>query len=375
LTNKVHTMNIYDTQRTFSTKKKCIAYLEKLRWNGKPICPFCASTSITPRKAINRHHCNGCNKDFSVLIGTVFEDTHLPLPKWFLFISLVLNARKGISAKQISRDLKVRYQTAWYCGMRLRCAMVEPINKLQDVVEMDEVYIGGKPQKYRRRKIPYNVAAYSTVTGKTKRGKGADKIKVVGVASRGTDGRVFTKMVESLSARDLLAVLKRYVAEDKTVLMTDENPTYKKFDDIITRHSVNHRKGEYVRGNVHTNTIEGFWSIVKNGIRGQYHVLSKKYLPFYLAEFSYKYNRRNKKNVFEETLKRCVCDDKCTIYYKPIKEVRKIAYPRKKASCGIGSVEARTIEQVALELYAEILASELAQLPSFENFNHETVLK
>ncbi len=362
--------------KKFSTKKKCYDYLEKLRWNGNPICPNCNNDSVTKRKREFRFHCNGCNGNFSVLSGTIFEDTRLPLQKWFILIQIVLNARKGISSKQLSRDLAITYKTAWYCAMRLRCAMIEPINKLTDVVEMDEVYIGGKPRK-RNHKIKENEAGYSNLFTKVKRGRGADKIKVVGIVQRGKNGRVYTKMMEELSSRNLLAMLKKYVDEDNAALVTDEFKSYKQFDKVLPHFTVNHSKGEYSRNGIHTNTIEGYWSIIKNGIRGQYHVLSKKYLPFYLAEFAYKYNRRSKKDIFEETIKNAVCDDKCTIYYKPKRKSTQIAYPRGNngGKCSLGSVEeSKTME--ALEMYAHIIKAELKKIPISElsDFEMEAII-
>lgn len=327
-------MNLIELSAKYNTHLKCVKHLEKVRWNNKPVCPKCSKpTTITSRKGFKtpRYHCNGCNKDFTVLSDTIFEGSKLTLNKWFLLIALMLNARKGISSLQLSRDLKVTYKTAWYSAMRVRCAMIDNTDMLEGIVEMDEVYIGGKP---RKRNVNDNVPDIGNLSfEKPKRGRGTSKTAVVGIVERTGKKRVVTQVKDSLTGRELLAMLKKYVKTDEATLMTDDFRGYKALDKEIERYSVNHSKKEYARGNVHTNTIEGFWSIIKNGIRGQYHVLSKKYLPFYLAEFTYKYNHRlDKSTNFDDTISNTVCDDKCVVNYKPKKDVRKIAY-RKKPKC------------------------------------------
>lgn len=280
-----------------------------------------------------KHHCNTCNKDFTVLMGTIFEGSKLPLQKWFMLISLMLSARKGISAKQVQRNLEITYKTAWYSAMRVRCAMLDDADMLEGIVEMDEVYIGGKPRKRNKLGvIEDSMAVLSSVsTEKPKRGRGTAKVPVAGIVEREGKKRVVTKVMDGLPGRDLLRMLRRYVNESNAVVMTDEYRGYNKIDEVMQHLTVNHSAGEYVKdGVIHTNTIEGFWSIIKNGIRGQYKVLSKKYLPFYLAEFSYKYNRRNdKKKNFDETIEKVVSEEKCAVNYKDKKPVKQLAYPRK----------------------------------------------
>lgn len=330
-------MNTYSIARKFPEQKDCIEYLESLRWpKEKVVCPYCGGTNNVKLKKELRHHCNvnGCKRTFSVTVGTIFEDARLPLPKFFLLAALMLDARKGVSAMQLSRNLEISYKSAWYGAMRIRCAMVETITDLEGIVEADEAYVGGKPRK-RNRKISTgadNEAVLNQLSTNpkdiVKRGRGTKKIPVVGFVER--DGRVVTKMTERLTSRDLLSMLKRFVNEDRTVMVTDEYKGYNKFDEIVQHLVVKHSAKEYVRDEAHTNTIEGFWSIVKNGLRGQYHVLSKKYLPFYLAEFSYKYNRRNKQKIqFEAFMRDAVSEEKVMEHYKPETEVKEIVYPRK----------------------------------------------
>lgn len=353
-------MNLIQLQKKFNTHLKCIRHLEKVRWNNEPICPHCESDRVTKRKfnslrqkhgATPIYHCNSCNRDFSVLTGTIFEASNMPLQKWFMLISMMLNARKGISAMNIMRNLGVTYKTAWYSAMRVRCAMLDQATMLEGIVEMDEMYVGGKPRKRNPKsgKMDDSIAGIGSrdlstddwKTRKNKRGRGADKIKVVGMVERGEDGRVAMRVQDSLTGQDLLRTLKRYVNTDKekTTVMTDDFRSYKVFDRLMLHYTVNHSEKQYVRymkgvkDSIHTNTIEGVWSIIKNGIRGQYHVLSKKYLPFYLAEAAYKYNRRSfykKEKAFDETIINAVNDEKCSVNYKPKKYPKFLAYRRRK---------------------------------------------
>jgi len=145
-------MNIVIIYEKFSAEADCIAHLERVRWHGKPVCPYCKSDRTTPIKSEQRHHCNSCNTTFSVTVDTVFHHTHLPLQKWFLAISLVLNAKKGISARQLARDLEVNKNTAWYMGMRIRNAMFEQGELLRGICEMDETYTG--PRRPRKGNFP-----------------------------------------------------------------------------------------------------------------------------------------------------------------------------------------------------------------------------
>ena len=140
----------------FTTQDSCIEYLEILRWNKKPICPYCKSNNSTPMPNEKRHHCNNCNTSFSVTVGTIFHKTKLDLQKWFLAITLILNAKKGISARQLSRDLNVNKNTAWYMGMRIRRAIIEQKELMNGFIEIDETYVGGKPRK-TNNKIQYKI--------------------------------------------------------------------------------------------------------------------------------------------------------------------------------------------------------------------------
>ncbi len=350
-------MNLIQLQQKFNTHLKCVKHLENVRWGNTPICPYCDSDNIYVRGKKRkfkknrtehlyktpRYFCNDCRRDFTVLTGTIFEASKMPLNKWFTLIALMLNARKGISAMNLMRDLDVTYKTAWFAAMRVRCAMLDQAGLLEGVVEMDESYFGGKP---RHRNTPDNVANlganefhtddWKVDRRKFNKGRGTDKVKVVGIVERGKDkGKVALKVQDSLTGADLLRMLKQYVNTKKATVMTDDFRAYNAFDKVIQHYTVNHSNKEYVKhikgikDAIHTNTIEGVWSIIKNGIRGQYHVLSKKYLPFYLAEAAYKYNRRGKKEAagaFDETIENAVTDEKCEVNYKPKGNVEKIVY-------------------------------------------------
>lgn len=336
-------MNLSQLSVKFNTQEKCVEQLELVRWQGKPCCVHCESTNLTKRKNSIKWHCNGCNRDFTVLYGTIFEESRMPLPKWFQLIFLMLNAKKGISAMQIHRDIGVTYKTAWYSAMRVRCAMLDWGEMLEGIVEMDESYVGGKPRK-RNHASADNTANLSNLYGKddkrVKRGRGTKKVPIAGIVER--KGRVVAKVMDRLTSKELIALLKKTVKTKESTLMTDDFRSYNKMDELIERFVINHSSKEYARGAVHTNTIEGFWSIIKNGIKGQYHVISKKYLPFYLAEYCYRYNRRQLtvSDSFEETLDNAVVNEKCFNDYKPKGDVKRIVYPRKKkksvkARCGV----------------------------------------
>jgi len=321
-------MNLSTLSKKYNTQAKCVSYLEKLRWENEPTCPFCNDKEhITKRKNSIRYHCNACNNDFSVLIGTIFEDTRLSIPKWFQLIMLMLNAKKGIAAKQLMRDVEIGYPTAWFAAMRVRCAMIDDCSKLQHVVEMDETYVGGKP----RKRYPKNDASPNISRVYDKRGRGTKKIPVVGIVER--KGKIVLKVIEKLTSRNLLAMLKDNVTIDKTTtVITDDFKSYHKFDEIVKHLTINHSKGIYVQGSTHTNNIEGFFSILKNSIRGQYIAISKKYLPFYLVQAQYIFNNRNYEgDLFEDYLKSAVSHHKCMLNYQPIKEAKKIFFDTCKA--------------------------------------------
>lgn len=292
-------MNIIEIFEKFPTQESCIKHLESIRWPDKVYCTYCNSDNNYPVKSELRHQCKDCGKSFSVRVGTMFHATRLPLQKWFLAISLILNAKKGISSRQLARDLKVNKDTAWSMGMRIRDAFSQDKMLLKGIIEMDETYIGGKPRPSGKKKDDDDDSP-----PKNKRGRGTKKTPVVGMVER--QGNVKAVVVDKsmLTSKDLNALIRRNVHPQGSVLLTDEYRGYNKVSDILKHYTINHTF-EYVNGEIHTNTIEGFWAIVKRGIVGQFHKVSVRYLPKYLDEFTYRYNMRkmDSSDVFEGVLR------------------------------------------------------------------------
>ncbi len=316
-------MNLIEVNKNYNTQAKCLVLLEKLRWGKNVKCTFCSSNKVSMIKSEQgRYSCNNCKKSFSVIVGTIFEETRLPLPIWFQSIALMLNAKSSMSAKEIQRNLGITYKTAYYLCMRIRIGMLMPETKLNGIIEMDESYFGGKARS--EHKIPDNEVSLATTT--QKRGRGTNKVSVVGMVQR--KGNVKTKLIDKLTKRNLLFMLKSNAKSDNSILMTDGFKSYKELETYIDRLVINHSK-EYSKGIVHINTIEGFWSYVKNGIKGSFKSVSKKYLPLYLVEFEWKFNHRYfKGNEFEKFLKNALFQEKELEHWKAqsSQQIKKIAY-------------------------------------------------
>ncbi len=241
-------MNIIQIFELFPTQESCIKHLETARWGDKPICPYCGSTNTAPNQ--KRHRCYDCKTGFSVTVGTIFHHTHMPLQKWFLAISLVLNARKGISSLQLSRDLQVNKNTAWRIAMQIRKAMTQKGQRdlLMGIVEMDESYVGGKPRRGNKSGGPQK---------NNKRGRGTKKAPVIGAVERG--GKVKAKATSKgrMKGKHMRAFVKQNVDTAQSHLMTDEYKGYLLMNRIVP-HSVIRHSRWYVDGDIHTNTIESF---------------------------------------------------------------------------------------------------------------------
>jgi transposase-like protein len=292
-------MNIISTIQKFPDQAACIAYLEQKRWNGKPVCPYCNSDNTNHLVKENRHHCNGCRKSFSATVGTIFHDSRLPLQKWFLAIALILNAKKGISSRQMARDLDLPVKTAWSINHRIRKAMKQDSGLLSGIVEMDETYIGGKPRKEAKKKDKDDNDKGNP------RGRATKKECVVGMIERG--GRVRAKNVEkgTLKAKDLKELVRAGVDLGNTTLITDKYRGYMTMRRIISHLQINHSEA-YANGAIHTNSIESFWAILKRGIIGQFHKVSKKYLNAYIDEFCWRFNERKNPDAFDLLVGRMV---------------------------------------------------------------------
>ena len=278
-------MNIIQIFRRFPSQESCIKHLENARWGDKTVCAYCGSDNAYPLRGELRHHCNACRKSFSVTIGTIFFDTRLPMQKWFLAISLILNAKKGISSRQLARDLELPVKTAHSVAYRIRKAMGDDGKLLSGIVEMDETYVGGSPRKGNERENEQEGGNTAT------RGRGTLKTPVVGIVER--EGRVKAKSAKKAELRgvDLQELVRGAVDLKSSLLITDEYRGYSGMSALLPHKRINHSR-RFADCLVNTNSIESFWAIVKRGIIGQFHKVSDKYLDRYLDEFCYRFNGR-----------------------------------------------------------------------------------
>lgn len=277
-------MNLVKLIERFGSEDRCRDYLETLRWPDGVTCPECGSTSISRITTRHQYDCNACRTRFSVKSGTVLHDSHLPLWKWFLATYLVCESKKGISANQLKRTLAVSYKTAWYLCHRIRWAMgIGQEKMLGGTVELDETYVGGKTRG-GSRKVP--------------------KIMVLGAVERG--GKIRLKVHGpgySPDTETLREWAKDAVATKAAYIYTDGHSGYRGIgDEDIVHEWVDHGSEEWVRGEVHTNTIESAWSLLKRSIIGSYHNLSVKHLAAYLDEFEFRFNNRDNRFLFRDTL-------------------------------------------------------------------------
>jgi transposase-like protein len=293
--------SLVEVYRRWPTHTDCIAHLEAVRWGGHPLCPYCGADRIAHHRELerdNRWQCQRCDKSFSVTVGTIFHRTHVDLQKWFLLISLMLNAKKGLSAMQAARDLDMRRPTVWSMMHRIRAALDDDGELLTGLVEMDETYVGGKRRKANHRDD--DTPGPRGTAGKT---------AVVGAIER--KGRVKTVVTSKseMTGSDLEALTREMVDINHALLTTDEHAGYNGLNKFVAHRTINHSKAYSERdlfsdqfGATHTNTIESFWAILKRAILGQYHHISRKYLALYMREISYRYNMRQRIDAFAGVL-------------------------------------------------------------------------
>ena len=289
----------------YHDEDECRRMLEALRWPSGVSCPKCgaAPERVTPIPSRGKHRCNECQYQFSVRAGTVLQDSKLPLWKWFLATYMIVEAKKGVSSNQLKRMLGVTYKTAWFLSHRVRGAMGQITQRqLTGIVEADETFVGPK----ERNKM---------VDGQRLRGRvaGDPKTAILGAVERG--GELRLRLGPRRTREALHGFLRDNIADDAEAVYTDELQMYGTagLADEDTRHeTVNHSKEEWVRGDVHTNTIEGVWSLFKRSLIGSYHHLSVKHLPAYLDELEWRYNNRNNPYLFRETMRVLVTADPLT---------------------------------------------------------------
>ncbi len=264
-----------------------VAFLEDRRWGALPRCPLCAAETVYQmkdrasgqRNKDYRWRCLDCKRMFTVRTGTIMEESRLPLKVWVHAFWRASASKKGVSALQISRECNLNYKSALFLLHRIREAMSEENgggDKLQGAVEADETYVGGKP----RIKGPHN-----------KRGRGTKKTPVFGVVERA--GKARLRVMPRVNSKTLKAALLENV-ELSSMLITDELAAYRQAGKAFAggHQTVNHGGREYVRGDIHSNTIEGLFSLLKRGMYGTFHSVSKKHLHRYLSEFAFRYNAR-----------------------------------------------------------------------------------
>jgi transposase-like protein len=293
-------MTLTEFDRLFPDEPSCWTYLFLRRWPAGPQCPRCQNDHVYESKARPWHwQCKKCGKNnrapyrFSLKTGTIFEETKVPLRTWFKVLYFMLSSKKGMSALQLHRMVGFgSYRTAWYMCMRLRASMHDPdFQQLMGIVEVDETNIGGK-QKNRHANVRAKYhGGGSAHTGKT---------TVIGAISR--KGNVVCKIIEDATAETLSHFVEDTVSDRVSLIATDEWSGYRDLKHFYPHQTVDHGAKEYVRGEVHTNNIESFWSLLKRGVIGTYHNVSAKYLPLYLAEFQFRHNNRREADIFGKAI-------------------------------------------------------------------------
>jgi transposase-like protein len=264
----------------FHCEEAAFAHVEKVLWPQGPVCPHCKNADEKPiydlkKTRIGLRKCRACDKQFTVRVGTVFESSHVPMTKWLQAVYLMCASKKGVSAHQLHRTLEVTYKTAWFMEHRLREAMrsgaLAPLGGQGKTVEVDETFYGRK-------------GGYRADKGRN------SKMKVISLVERG--GSVRSVHVPSITRWSIETQVAKNVARE-TRLMSDNAPYYRRALPGMGEHQiVDHSKGEYVRGDAYTNTVEGFFSIFKRGMGGVYQHCAEKHLHRYLAEFDFRYNNR-----------------------------------------------------------------------------------
>lgn len=290
-------MNLINIFTRYPDQEACIEHLEKIRWNDSPFCPHCASVHVARKgegDRIGRWNCHDCHASFNVLAGSIFSNTKIPLQKWFMAVCLMANAKKSMSSFQLARDLDLNQKSAWYMQQRIHAEMAtKQADLLHGIVEADETYIGGKPRKRNHR---------NDDEPKAPRGRATRKTPIIGAAER--NGNVVARVADDLTGKGVLKFIMGSVDPAGSILIADEYRAYRAVKKHINHTVINHSK-MYADGDTHTNTIEGFWALMKRAWYGSHHHYKKEYTPLYVAESCWKYNHRENDNLFGTFMQGC----------------------------------------------------------------------
>jgi transposase-like protein len=296
-------MTLPDVNEMYGTDERCRQLLERLRWPEGVQCPRCKDNRVSRLKEYSRYECVGCEYQFTVTSSTIFHDSHLPLPIWFLAVLLLCEAKKGMSALQLKRTIwgidRGSYKTAWYLCHRIRAAMKQVEQPMLDgTVEMDETYVGGKQHRGK---------GWNTLDN--------NKEVVIGIRQRGGELRFFH--AKDAKSGTLAKYIQENISTDVEVMVTDEIPAYPKAMMGAGVHgskhkTIRHRDKVYVDGDIHTNTVESAFSLLKRGIMGTWHKISAKHLQAYLDEMTFRFDRRKNRDLFIDTLRHMVTADPLT---------------------------------------------------------------
>ena len=315
-------MNLIELSNKFPTELEAVKYLEKKRWGKTVQCPYCDSKEIGNRQKDMRFPCDKCRRSFSVTTSTNLHNTRLPIKTWLMSFALITDAKKGISAMQLQRNIGVHYETAWNMYHKIRDLMSIENNgiRLDDIVELDSKQVDVSMRKCQEEKkgtpkyipeLDEKIEQYSDrftfkegnykkpcKVGKQKTGEGASDLKIGGAAQR--NGNVVAHVIKNTKFSELRKIIDKHVNKNRkeTILLTDEARGSRRMKEIINHIAIDHFRMYSYRG-LNTNTIESFWAIIERQIVGQHHHVDLKYLEKYVAEAVFKFNNRKIDDMFE----------------------------------------------------------------------------